>query len=240
MPDELNEISGISFLDDHTLACVQDEKGSIFLYDLKKSEITRRIKFAGKGDYEGIALVENCAYVITGDGTLYEVNDVLTDPKVNIYYLNLKSSEESEAICYDHDNNRLLIAFKNNLKDFATPGIFAFDLRTKKMSDSAVINVNLQSVHQKKKERGNYGKLWEPADIAIDKINQKILMVDAINGHLLTLSMNGEFQRIIPIGRKTIEHPEGIAVNDEGILFICNDANSRGKGKIVKFRDGGL
>jgi uncharacterized protein YjiK len=240
MPNELSEISGISFLDDHTLACVQDEKGFIFLYDLKNSEITKRIKFAGKGDYEGISLVGNTAYVITGEGTLYEVNDFLTDPKVNTYYLNLKSSEESEAICYDHFANRLLLAFKNNEKDSVAPGIFAFDLNTKTMIDSSIIKVDLQTVHQKKKDRGSFAKLWEPADIAIDAVNQKILVTDAINGHLLTLSMNGGFEKITPIGSKKIEHPEGISVGSDGSIFICNDANTKGKGKIVKFRDGGL
>ncbi|MCE3280799.1 MAG: hypothetical protein K0S44_2990 [Bacteroidetes bacterium] len=56
MPKELNEISGISFVDEDLLACVQDEKGTIYLFDLERNLITKRIKFSGKGDYEAIAI----------------------------------------------------------------------------------------------------------------------------------------------------------------------------------------
>lgn len=234
MPKELNEISGITFIDDHTLACVQDEKGIIFFYDLEKSEITQRISFAGKGDYEGIAIVENTAYIVTGDGVLYEVNNFRNDPEVTLHSLELTAGEESEALCYDKASNRLLLAFKNHEKDQINPGLFAFDLKTKTFKDSVVIDADFRTSAIRKKDRLNVKKLWEPADVAIDKINQQLYIVDAINGHLLKLSMSGQVEQLRVIDRKLVRHPEGVAINTDGSIYICNDANNEGKGKIVK------
>lgn len=236
MPKELNEISGITFADDNVLACIQDEKGIIFLYDLEKSEITKRIHFGRKGDYEGIAISGNTAYIISGNGILYEVNDYMNSVVVNTYELALAANEESEAICYDPSGNRLLLAFKNEKDDEIIPAIFAFDLHTKKLSASPVIKVDLRNALSRKKVRNDIKKLWKPADLAIDQVNNKIHMVDAINGHFLTLTMNGELEDLIQIDPQNIDHPEGIAIDRTGNIFICNDANNKGKGKIVKFR----
>ena len=34
LPDKLIEISGLSFIDEYTLACIQDEKGNIYIFNL--------------------------------------------------------------------------------------------------------------------------------------------------------------------------------------------------------------
>jgi uncharacterized protein YjiK len=237
MPKELNEISGISFVDDHTLACVQDEKGIIFIYDLQKSEIVKRIPFAGKGDYEGITLVGTNAFVVAGNGVLYEINNYLTEPDVQTYSLELLPKEESEAVCYDAEGNRLLLAFKNRKKDDVDPELFAFDLTQKKLLDSAVIKVHLKSSVFRKKDRDNAKRLWEPADLAIDPLNKNIIVVDAINCHLLKLSAEGNLLQLEAIDHKKMHHPEGVAISPEGVVYICNDANNEGKGKIMALKN---
>ncbi|HUH29327.1 MAG TPA: hypothetical protein VLZ86_13970, partial [Gelidibacter sp.] len=86
LPAELNEISGIVWIDDHTLACVQDENGVIYLYDLDEKSITEEIPFAGNGDYEGIALHDSNLYVMQSDGLLYEIKDwSQTDRTISSY-----------------------------------------------------------------------------------------------------------------------------------------------------------
>lgn len=237
MPKELNEVSGICFFDDHTLACVQDEKGIIYLYDLKKSEVLKEIKFAGKGDYEGIALVNNTAYIIEGNGILYEVADFMTNPSVTTYTLALKEKEESEAVCYDAQNNRLLFAFKSYKKYDVAPQLFAFDLVNKKMLDSAVLTINLEGMVLRKKDRDNARKIWEPADIAINAVTRTICVIDAINGHLMELSPEGTLLNLELISSKKIHHPEGIAITPSGTIYLCNDANNEGKGKIIKWKN---
>jgi uncharacterized protein YjiK len=233
MPDELNEISGISFINDHSLACVQDEKGIIFIYDLERGSVTKRVKFSGKGDYEGIAIKGQTAYVVSGDGWLYEIDNFLSEPVVNEYDLGLTKNQESEALCYDHPGDRLLLAFKNSNRKNVTPAIYEFNLHDKKLVPEPVISVNLESAPVKKKNLDNSGKLWQPADLTMDQ-SGRLYIIDAMNEHLLELDKSGELKNLIQTDHRRTDHPEGIAINSKGIIYICNDANKGGKGKIVK------
>src|SRR5437016_3989704 len=64
LPEELVEISGIDVYKKNKLVCVQDEKGNIYEYDVKKGELKHSIDFGKKGDYEGIANVNDTIYVL--------------------------------------------------------------------------------------------------------------------------------------------------------------------------------
>src|SRR5688500_15587961 len=61
MPGILREVSGIEFIDKNRFACVQDESGVVFIYNIKTKEIESEIDFGAAGDYEGIALVNKTA-----------------------------------------------------------------------------------------------------------------------------------------------------------------------------------
>ncbi len=65
LPENLKEISGLSFYKENQLACVNDEKGNVFIYDLQKENIVEKIEIGKKGDYEGIEVVEE----VVGSGT---------------------------------------------------------------------------------------------------------------------------------------------------------------------------
>jgi len=72
LPDILKEISGIVSIDGSSVACVQDEKGIVFIYNFKNNKITSNIKFNDDGDYEDLALVNKTFYILKSDGNLYE------------------------------------------------------------------------------------------------------------------------------------------------------------------------
>src|SRR5690349_937816 len=70
LPDTLREISGITRIDDNTIACIQDENGILFIYDITKNSIKEQYKFNIDGDYEGITRVNNSIYILQSDGVL--------------------------------------------------------------------------------------------------------------------------------------------------------------------------
>src|SRR5690606_25987587 len=49
MPKELDEISGIAWVGENQIACVQDEDGIIFIYDLTTNAVEKTINFAKAG-----------------------------------------------------------------------------------------------------------------------------------------------------------------------------------------------
>src|SRR5512136_1802264 len=75
LPDILHEVSGIVCIDSSTIACVQDEKGTLYFYNLADKKILSELKFFSKGDYEGIARVFDTIFVLRSDGLLIEISD---------------------------------------------------------------------------------------------------------------------------------------------------------------------
>ncbi len=75
LPGVLNEISGIVHNQNGILYCINDEDGIVFLYDVVKEEIVKKINFGKNGDYEDIAIVESQLYVLKSNGTIYRIDN---------------------------------------------------------------------------------------------------------------------------------------------------------------------
>ena len=110
LPEELKEVSGIAYLDQNRFACVQDEDGIVFIYNINDQKIEGKIPFAGAGDYEGITVNGNTAYVVRADGLLYEVDLKMSNKNVATYKTALTQNHNVEGLCFDKENNRLLLA----------------------------------------------------------------------------------------------------------------------------------
>ena len=102
LPKELLEISGLSYIDGNRFACVQDEQGKIFIYNIASSSVEKKISFGGMGDYEGLAVVGETIWVLRADGKLFEVNNMnAADPMVKEYGTQLTTKQDPEGLCYD-------------------------------------------------------------------------------------------------------------------------------------------
>jgi len=73
LPEVLQEISGITEIDSSTIACIQDEREIVFMYDLNSSQIIRQIDCGYTGDYEGITRVDSTLYILRSDGVLSKI-----------------------------------------------------------------------------------------------------------------------------------------------------------------------
>src|SRR6187397_1700483 len=62
LPEILREVSGLTDIDASTIACIQDENGILFVYDIDNNKIKHQYNFHIDGDYEGITLVDNSMY----------------------------------------------------------------------------------------------------------------------------------------------------------------------------------
>ena len=64
LPKKLIEISGLSYIDKHRVACVQDEKGNIYIINIETGEIETKIDSGNDGDYEDIEKIENDSWIL--------------------------------------------------------------------------------------------------------------------------------------------------------------------------------
>jgi hypothetical protein len=242
---ELKEISANVFVDDVHMACVEDNDGIIYIYNLQTESIDEQIRFDGKGDFEGLALVRNTWYVLRSDGLLYEVQPQKGKaPHVKIYELPLKAENETESLCFDNDNNRLLVAVKTkDLHETNKKGIYSFDLKTKHMSTTAVVYIESKvsigdndegNGKKKKKEKAEI----KPSEIAIQPTTRDLYILDGPSARLFIADAKGNIKSKFELDRKILPQPEGICFSKRGEIYISSEANKNKHGRIVKFAPG--
>jgi uncharacterized protein YjiK len=227
MPQVLTEISGLSYIDADRFACVQDELGTIFIYNTKTSAVEKEISFGAVGDYEGLAMVNETAWVVRSDGRLFEVNNINTaKPVVKEYATTLTVQHNVEGLCYDKKNNRLLLAIKDGEPGEADyKGIYSFDLTTKTMQAQPVFKIDLQhevfanSNTGKKKAAGTI----MPSSIAINPVTNDMYITDGRKAKLLVLNADGVIKELYQLSNNEFTQPEGITFKPTGELFIANE-----------------
>jgi len=109
---KLKEISGITEIDSSTIACIQDEREIVFIYDLNSGQIIGQIDYGYKGDYEGIARVDSTFYILRSDGEITRIENFETDKFVRSTFPSGIPWKDNEGICYDRTTNYLLITSK--------------------------------------------------------------------------------------------------------------------------------
>lgn len=252
LPDTLREISGLSIIDEETIACIQDENGIVFFYDILKHKIKRQFTFGTNGDYEGITLVNNILYILRSDGVLFEINNYKS-PKPQIkQYLTGIPAMNNEGLCYDQEHNRLLIGCKGKInKDTYYKDkrfIYEFNLETKKLNQKPLINFNLTAItkyakeHQIKlpKRTTKNGKVIElgfkvnTSEIAIHPITKQMFLLSATDHCLFIFNLNGTLEHIEQMNTNLFNKAEGISFFKNGDMIVSNEAQTK-KPTLLRF-----
>ncbi|MFK5855251.1 MAG: SdiA-regulated domain-containing protein [Bacteroidota bacterium] len=256
LPKKLIEISGLSFINKNRLACVQDEKGNIYIFDLKTGEVDKKIEFGNDGDYEGIEIIENDAWILKSNGTLFKVKNYIKhkDPHIKKYPTVLSGKNDAEGLTYDLINNSLLIACKGHPfvderdgKEFKA--IYAFDLETKQLGSEPFLLIEMDSIKFYK----NYNTMarmgiellayfdsskgdasFQPSGIAINPITGNIFILASVGNLMTVFSSDGKMLAMIELSTKIHPKPEGICFSPNGTLYIANEGDNS-YGTILKF-----
>lgn len=234
MPGVLQEISGLSNIDLNRFACVQDELGKIFIYNTEKEAVEKEIDFGSPGDYEGLAVAGETAWVLRADGTLFEVANYASKPVVKEFRTHLTAEQNAEGLCFDKNRNRLLVAIKD--EEPGNPGykgIYGFDLATKKMAKEPVYKIDMgHPLLAGMEQKGKKAKTIKPSGITIHPATGELYITDGPKSKLLVMSKAGEANQLYQLDEKVFMQPEGITFNPDGELFISNEG-ARGEGNIV-------
>jgi uncharacterized protein YjiK len=225
LPDRLKEISGLSYIDAERFACVQDEEGVMFIYNIQSQQIEKEIPFGNAGDYEGIALAGSTAYIVRSDGTLFEISNWNGKPSTKQYSTALTEKHNVEALVYDKTGNRLLLGIKDNEPSTkAYKGVYAFDLGAKSFSNDPVYKIDMNQAEA----GGKKNKGFKPSAIAVHPSTNDLFVVDGPASRLMVMSRDGAVKQMINLGA-AFEQPEGITFSPEGEIFISNEGvNSSG------------
>jgi len=251
LPDTLREISGLTNIDESTVACIQDENGILFIYDIIQNKIKKQYSFNIDGDYEGITLVGKSMYILKSDGVLFEISDYTNEAFELKSYNTGIPADNNEGLCFDAEKNRLLIACKSKLgkgpelKD--KRAIYAFDLRSKKLSSEPVFNFDVAEIKkfarekelnlpEKAKKKGTEPiiKFFSSA-IAIHPITKKLYLLSAADHMLFIFDENGKIEHLEQLNPNVFNKSEGITFLNNGDMLITNEAQKM-KPTLLRFK----
>ena len=231
MPTELDEISGITWMGENKLACVQDEEGIIFVYDLASNTVEKTVNFSKSGDYEGIAVVDSTAFVLRSDGELFEVVNFLSDSfEVKTHDTPFSGKNNMESLTFDKEKNRLLLMPKDkDLKSSDFIGIYAFNLQTKKMDPNPVLSIRHNDPIFNGKNQDDDEEVFNginPADIAINPLDGNLYVLEGKKPKLLIVNSGGKTLKLHNLVQETFTQPEGIIFSPEGTMYISNEGKN--------------
>lgn len=239
LPDTLHEISGVTTIDSVTLACIQDENGVLFLYDLNTQNVKQFIEFHVDGDYEGLAKIDNDMYVLRSDGAIFEVSNFGTPNFTTTTHQTDIPAMNNEGFCYDKANNRLLIGCKGKLgkgaelKDIRC--IYGFDLENKSLTEKPVYTFNVKDVKKyvaeneiavptKTKKNGEEPDIkFMISALAIHPLTNDLYILSAADHLLLVYNVNRELVHVESLDPKTFNKAEGLTFLKDGSLYISNE-----------------
>ncbi len=255
LPDILEEISGLSFTHDYKqLLAVQDELGILFYINKETGNIEKEKKFWKEGDYEGIEVTgPDEVWVVKSTATIYEVKNLEADfPAINKYKSDLNKDNDVEGLGYDRKNNLLLMAckgdgFGNDRKKNRM--ICGFDLSSREVKKDPVIKITLENIraYLKSEQADQLDKFddffdededelpFAPSGIAIHPKTDNIYILSSKKDLILVLSPQSEVLYMDKLKKKIHPQAEGICFDEDGTLYISNEAKKGDPARIYVF-----
>lgn len=253
LPEILHEVSGLTMIDENNFACVQDEVGTVFIYNIESEKIERTLYFEKEGDFEGITEVEKDLFILRSDGHLTKLINYKSDD-FKIEKFNTKiPAKDNEGLCYDEANHRILIACKSKLniqpEDKDLRAIYGFDLNTNTLSNEPAFAFDVNkitayaeakgiNVPDKKKKSGSKkeGSLkFMMSAIAIHPISQKLYVISAKDHLLFVFDKNGRPEYVEQLDEKLFNQAEGITFLANGDVLITNEGDDH-KPTLLRFK----
>jgi uncharacterized protein YjiK len=249
LPGRLDEISGLTVLDEARLGAVQDEDGDLYVIDAATGEVVHTHDFGGGGDYEGVERVGDRVVVLRSDGRLFVIGDWQEEKaKAESLDLDLHGGCDAEGLAYDAAGDRLLIACKED------PGrglrgsraLYAFDLNTSRLGPAPAYVIHADSLVRSDAEHAVDEAVrafvrplvdinaFKPSALAVHPETGEIYVLSSVRKVLVVLDRGGAIAAVWPLADDDLPQPEGLAFLPNGTLFIASEA-AGGSAVLLRF-----
>lgn len=251
LPAELREVSGLTALDQHTVACLQDEAATLYIVDLRDGHILERHPFAGPGDMEGITRVEDIIFALRSDGLVYRLARTGSRFEAADSFNLMLPHRNIEGLGHDPVDGRVLVAPKDNpkggpdLRDKRE--VFAFDPATFTLQMQPVLTFSVKQVLRAAKADGvdlparttGKGKdapalKFRMSSIAVQPGTGRYFILSAVDQTLLVLDRSGQYISLYLLDPTLLPKPEGLTFLPDGDLLISTEGKS-GPARIAQF-----
>lgn len=238
LPEQLKEISAIEWLNDTSIAAVQDEEGIIFIYDLLKKKVVQEIEFGSAGDYEGLAINDNNAYVLESNGKISIIQNYKSENRTLTEYKTIFSvKNDMESLELDNEHDRLLVIPKERGVDSDRyKGVYAFSLKDKVLDEKPIFKIDMADEVLKHHRKKKLHKTFRPSDMAIHPQTKEIYLLDGADAKLLILDKNGKAKSVYTLDDTLFPQPEGITFSPNGTLYLSSEGGKNSVGTITELQ----
>lgn len=233
LPSILTEISGLSFYkgDPKWVYAHEDETGRIYTFNPADIHLIET-KFAGRGDYEDIAIAREQVVILRSDGTLlvFPFADLKKKQASNVKtYESILPKGEYEGMYADEKTGLLYVLCKSckaDKKGSATSGYIFKLLPGGNVQQAGGFSVSVET--KKKKEK------FMPSALAKNPSTGEWYIVSSVNKMLVVADGSWNVKDTYTLSASLFPQPEGIAFDKQNNLYISNEGGT-GAGTILKF-----
>jgi hypothetical protein len=243
LPESLFEVSGIAFDkgQSDTIYAIQDEDGKLFrlAWDVPKQ---RHSKFGKKGDYEDVSIVNDRAYILKSNGTIYTfpmAEAVYEEPEGVSEVKGILPKGEYEGMYGDEGTGELFVICKNCADDNSKNSVSGYILKTgpdSVIAESGKFAINVDEI---KAITGKVARGFRPSGIARNPITKEWYIISAVNQMVVVTDRQWKVRDVHHLNSNMFIQPEGIAFDNAGNLYISNEGDDLFSGNVLKFRKSG-
>ena len=231
LPEKLNEISGISPVSESLIACIADEKGIVYFYDMRLREIVHEIRFTDKGDFEDLVVTGDVIYVLNSNGEIWTIAQYMDAKRtVSSSRLQIEQPFELEGLCAKDTYLLTAAKFYHNKKRNSRTLLPVWPVSLPSMQVAAPLFLIPDNV-------GDISKPNLPfhtSAICFDSTANEFLLLSTFTKLLLRCSTSGEIIQRIVLPENLFTQPEGLCITAGGQLLISNEGKE-GKATVIVF-----
>jgi uncharacterized protein YjiK len=236
MPPVLTEISGLTYYKPGKLACVQDELGSIFFYDLKKRRVSVEQVFMPGGDYEGIEYANGRMYVLRSDGELFwtepdetAIKTLGGGPQTHHIKIDLPGKNDIEGLGYDPKLDALLLMTKDADRAGTDKPMYYYGLKADVMyAGPRLKQADVQAID------ASADKEVKPSGLAVQPGTRDYYLLVSQGHRLIVTTPGSKIKAVVKLDKALFRKPEGICFAPDGTLFIASEGDG-GRGYVLQF-----
>jgi hypothetical protein len=243
LPDQLTEVSALTDLSAHQVACLHDEEGAVYTIDLRTEQVMRLGGFAGAGDFEGLTRVGDRLLALRSDGMVYRCAWGAQGVQLeDTFRLNVPN-KNLEGLGYHDKAGLVLVSPKDvpkggpELRDVRV--IYGFDPNAPRPVVREVLTLSLEALTQvaikrgyhiptRTTEKGRTVSQWKLrySSVAVHPMTGHYYLLSAVDRSLLVVDEKGELVHLAWLDASILPKPEGITFLANGDLVL----SSEGKG----------
>lgn len=237
MPEELREISGITFFPgtNDRLFAIQDEDGLLFYWNNGSPDAVAQIPFGKHGDYEDLAMTRDFAVILRSDGNLFifPAQEMITGAVHAVTWKKIVPPGEYEGLYADPATGNIYILCKNCDTDKKSSRVIGYTIR-----------LDAQGVPQRtggfSLDMGTVPGLTfkgalRPSALTFNKQTGEWYLLSSVKKMLIIADKDWKPKQAIHLNPRLFPQPEGITFDIDNNLYIANEAGNTNAGTVLKF-----